>query len=60
MKKAKTSEKIECHDCGEMIPITRDIKGQIVSEDCPYCPRKAEINKRMTSNGHAGRNTIKN
>ncbi len=58
MKKAKTSEKIECHDCGEMIPITRDIKGQIVPEHCPYCPKKARINKKMTSKGYKGRNKI--
>ena len=31
-------EKRECNNCGEMIPVTRDIRGQIVPEKCPYCP----------------------
>lgn len=30
----------ECEQCGEINLITRDIKGNIVPEDCVFCPGK--------------------
>ena len=35
--KKQKGEHIECEQCGEQIPITRDVKGNIVPEDCPFC-----------------------
>ncbi len=32
------TETMECNQCGQNIPIIRDIKGSIVPESCPLCP----------------------